>query len=458
MRKTFRWLLIGLGISVVTSVAGWTIWNVVAGVRLRAALKEVVARGLPARIEDIRPGSVPDEENAALLLNQAFLLMAGGKTEPGERTRAITELESISKKNPRDVAPSDATEIRAKLESHEVREILGLLHRAAERPKCDFGLDYARGAELPLPHIMKMRMAIGLLALEGWSSATRGDAGGAMRAIRGGWKIGGFNYSDDLIISWLVAASCDTVTLNWSAATLGRIDVTSVPCAEISRELKARRDAARPAFVRALEMERIAFGTWAFERMLSGHIGPSQVLGPIAGFVQGGSMDMLAGIGRPLLKGDYALFLTTMMKIRETVIKPYSAATVDELDRYVKALPRTALFTKIAVPAYVVCLKRVAEYEVMLDVARVGLMLEEHCATSGAYPKRLADVPGLQGMTRDPFSGGELMYRPDERGCRVWSVGLDGKDDGGKRKGPGAKNYDIVWEVERPNGAPPPSR
>ena len=100
MRKGFRWLLAALGILVLVTLIGWTAWNAMAGARLRAALKEVAARGLPTCIEDIRPDPVPDGENAALLLNRAFLLMARGKTDPGAQLAVLAELGSFWKKDP----------------------------------------------------------------------------------------------------------------------------------------------------------------------------------------------------------------------------------------------------------------------------------------------------------------------------------------------------------------------
>lgn len=54
-------------------------------------------------------------------------------------------------------------------------------------------------------------------------------------------------------------------------------------------------------------------------------------------------------------------------------------------------------------------------------------------AHAGATPDRLSDlVPQyLTAVPRDPFGGGELRYRRDPDAFTVYSVGLDGKDDGG---------------------------
>lgn len=461
MTRGLRWIAVGLGAAIVVVVVGWGVWNAMAGARLRSALEDVRARGLPARIEDILPAGVPDEQNAALLLNRAFLLMAGGKTEPGARLQALTELESFWKKDPREeLLSADAGAIKGKLDAPDIREILELLHRAADRPQCDFGLDYSKGAELALPHVGKMRAAAQLLALDAWSRASGGDAGGAMRSMRCGLRIGGFNFRDGLLISWLVGASCDTVTLNWAGASLGLLDPGAVPPAELESlggELVARRAEVRPAFVRTTDMERLALGAWAFEGLLAGRLQLSRIFAPLEnamsssgpGVLRASAMDSYVWMGRPLLKEDYVAYLGLMMRYREMAAKPCDVAAADEFDRLLRGVPKTAILTRMTVPAYGTCFKRAGEYEVLLDVARVGVALEMHRARAGAYPERLSDVAGIGELARDPFSGEGLMYRQEADGCRVWSVGPDGNDDGGARKGVGAKTYDIVWEVKR---------
>lgn len=50
----------------------------------------------------------------------------------------------------------------------------------------------------------------------------------------------------------------------------------------------------------------------------------------------------------------------------------------------------------------------------------------------GSYPRTLAEA-GVAGLNQDPITGGEFVYRPGEKGFLLYSVGVDGKDDGGKR-------------------------
>lgn len=50
------------------------------------------------------------------------------------------------------------------------------------------------------------------------------------------------------------------------------------------------------------------------------------------------------------------------------------------------------------------------------------------------FPDRLDDlVPGwMASVPLDPYADAPLAYRRDGEACRIWSVGPNGRDDGGK--------------------------
>jgi hypothetical protein len=372
----------------------------------------------------------------------------------------VNELDAFGRKNPRkDLTETDADAIRAKLDSAEIREILGILHRALGRPKCSFGLDYSKGAVLSMPHLMMMQSAARLLALEAWSRAAQRDGAGALDSVRDGFRIGGTCLGDGLLISYLVAMACDGLTLNWAGATLAKVDPASISLAgmdALSGDLSVRRAELRPAFLHTVDAERIAMGSWGFEGLLSGGLDPSLVLA-VANNAGGSGLGMLKAmaarcyvwLGRPILKEDYRIYLELMMEFRRLAAQPCDAAGAEAARRFIEGVPRYAVLTRQTAPAFQMCLPKAGEYEALLDVACAGLAVERHRAKTGAYPGRLADATGGSAPAMDPFSNRELAYKPAEKGCLVYSVGSDGRDNGGRRKGGGAKEYDIVWEVAR---------
>lgn len=50
----------------------------------------------------------------------------------------------------------------------------------------------------------------------------------------------------------------------------------------------------------------------------------------------------------------------------------------------------------------------------------------------GNYPRTLEEA-GVADLNQDPITGGQFMYRTGAKGFLLYSVGVDGKDDGGKR-------------------------
>jgi len=93
--------------------------------------------------------------------------------------------------------------------------------------------------------------------------------------------------------------------------------------------------------------------------------------------------------------------------------------------------------------------KRVIAHERLL---MTELALRSYQSEKSRLPAGLGElVPGyLSNTPQDPFSGRPLIYRLQGKNWLLYSVGLDGRDDGGKPAGPGlsAKGdlfYDSPW-------------
>jgi hypothetical protein len=89
-----------------------------------------------------------------------------------------------------------------------------------------------------------------------------------------------------------------------------------------------------------------------------------------------------------------------------------------------------------------------------IEVAKTALALERYGLAHASLPETLSQlVPDyLAVVPEDPFDGAPLRYKRTDQGFVVYSVGEDGKDDGGKvepqkRQG---ETYDLVFSVERP--------
>lgn len=75
----------------------------------------------------------------------------------------------------------------------------------------------------------------------------------------------------------------------------------------------------------------------------------------------------------------------------------------------------------------------------------------------GRHPKTLAEA-GVADLNKDPFTGGEFVYKTSEKGFLVYSVGEDGRDDGGKRAANDRSPGDIGLIPYVPRPSPPPQQ
>lgn len=105
----------------------------------------------------------------------------------------------------------------------------------------------------------------------------------------------------------------------------------------------------------------------------------------------------------------------------------------------------------MSVPAVRKLTENTARTQTFLTLAQTACALERHWLAHGKYPAGLAElVPAyLDRVPLDLVNGLPLHYRPAENGRFVlYSVGLDGKDDGGKPTGskqPNDPPGDWAW-------------
>jgi putative SOS response-associated peptidase YedK len=71
-------------------------------------------------------------------------------------------------------------------------------------------------------------------------------------------------------------------------------------------------------------------------------------------------------------------------------------------------------------------------FEATRRVVLTTIAVEQYRRQHRNLPPALADLDGPAWMRQDPFSGDVLRYRADDSRFIIYSVGADGRDDGGR--------------------------
>ena len=120
-----------------------------------------------------------------------------------------------------------------------------------------------------------------------------------------------------------------------------------------------------------------------------------------------------------------------------------TAADTEGLDDLMLGDPRGALSERLSQVLLTMFLPSTTAYVDIEDrwttrseLAKLGFALASYRADRGAYPTNLADlVPDyVSELPKDVFSDSELHYRLEGNGYLLYSVGVNGKDDGAKRR------------------------
>jgi len=137
-----------------------------------------------------------------------------------------------------------------------------------------------------------------------------------------------------------------------------------------------------------------------------------------------------------------------MDAIHNIGLLPYWEAAQDLSDMEAE-LPGLCPFAQLNASSLAGTLVSRTGFEARLDLARLGLLVEQYHARHRTYPESLAAIAdGLDGQVPiDPFTGEPLHYRPREDGFALYSVGANRVDDGG-RAGRSYNSGDIVWRRE----------
>lgn len=423
--KKFLWpCVIILGIALLLGgIAGFS--KLIFGNRFDAEVAAMKAKGEPLTIAELLGDPVPDDRNAAVpFMEIDFRLQSANydevmKTLDGFVTPGAQRSEADWK---------TAEEALAK-----VGPLRLLVDKALARPECRFEVDLNDPVSTLFPQFPTLRTMANVNRISALVNAWNGRMDAAADDICTQAQMARILEEEPMLINHLVRMTF----LSQAAKTVSEVaDLGSL------NERQARRVFDELGKMSISESGKRA---WMGERTLALHYSDPKRIGrmltaqstiasvnPAAGDALYGT---LSGVyGQTALKGDLAIYLRYTRTQLDCSGLSYREARSRGALEDPQDFPFYAVFTRMFCP--LTSRLSVRRYQVEADVALAKALLAAMAYRDryGAYPPSLGELESRLGwrLPKDPFSGGNLLYRPMGKGFIVYSVGPDLRDDGGR--------------------------
>ncbi len=289
--------------------------------------------------------------------------------------------------------------------------------------------------EIALPELSSIRSVARLLHYEGLLAASAGEAETATRNAVALVRASAHLQTQPFIISYLVGIAVEALGQD----LLAQIPVLAAEKADYAAILKRLRTANPPIRrpTRQFESERLTFldGVQRYAQDTDGdgkidRIAPAQALGGGKGFALAApqTLEELLADAKPLYDRLVALPSEPPATVRAAGEKIVADARVGGASLQAILLPS---------------LGRAVELHYRAAATRSGtrllLCLHAFKQTNGRWPNDLKEALSGESaaILKDPFSGKDFVYKLVDGQPLLYSVGHDGKDDGGKRAADG---------------------
>ncbi len=410
----------GLGAAAAVFLAALWYMDIAARTELRQLHAEALARLLA-----VQAPRIPDHKNAAHLYTQAFDMMGDYIS-----WRKMTWHRRIEDPVPE----ADTSEIREFL--REQSGTLALLRRASAMPDFFSETNHARGLSMRVPRLMRWINASRILILSGRNRAARGDVGGALEDVAAARRMSGHLASGSAMMSVSTAILIGTSASNAYEQILSFGPVTGRALGGLP--LKVSSNPLRAAHMRAWEAEAASFVLF-----LAGGDSPA-LLYPVARGetpprrIETQLADHMTILWRVFfLRQEIEMYETWMNRTCALSGLPYA----EMLKRAKKSYPDLTrphdwgLLLPITCPSIDSFGMMLVDDRARQGLADLALAAEAYRGDKGRYPATLAELTPtyIDAIPVDPYvpNAERLKMIAVEDGAVLYSVGLNGKDDGG---------------------------
>jgi hypothetical protein len=399
-------------------------------------------------LEEARP-TVPDERNSAPVVLAAHGMMPKGAFE-------VPNIERFDRVPAPDLL-HEATAVLLAKELAPVEPALLLARQLADMPAGRHRLVYDPNPfATHLSEQQKTRVVVHALRYDALRLAQKGDVRQALRSCKAMLHAARSIDDEPLLLSQLIRRAC---VLPAASAIERTLALGVPPLDDLARvqELVAEEE-AHPSLILGLRGERATLHVY-LTGLADGSISPATLH-----VLDGTTADMslrirfMGGTIRNMARRDHPRILQWMNRAIANARLPaheQRAAEQALLDE-IAALPRSMELAAVLLRLRNPVTELFRQKHALLRSLTVLLALERHRQEKGAWPGKLEELAPkhLSAVPLDPYDGKPLRYRRLADGVIVYSIGRDGKDDGGKlnNDSPFDPGFDLgyrLWNVEQ---------
>jgi hypothetical protein len=407
-------LLVALGL-VINGVMAWRMES-----EWQARLAQVRAGGDPASVADLKPEPIPDNQNAAVFLEQVRPRIGQFANEHGRFFNTpIGKAYDETRDRGEPATPEQIAAIRAILDKYS--DVEPLIAAAAKcdqyASRVDYSLDSQQFVEKVLDQINGPGSIRQVARFLNWRAEVLLAEGRRDEAVQRGiqvYRLARLYESEPTLVAFLIAIAVRGVVAEQMYDALAAGPVSPELCAALDRELALQDDPAR--LVHALKSER-AVG---------------------------------AGFTNVLLDQPYPMLAHTF----GWVLKSYQIGVVDHMDECLdlaghpwhevrvkfgpadETPPPTGhgVLADLLTPALRAVFQAHARSLAVSRALRIDIALRQFAEKNGREATGLAELDLPKEMTIDPYSGEPLKLEHMPDGWVIYSVMENGEDDGGDFK------------------------
>lgn len=407
-------------------------------VQVRAELSRIRAAGEPVTPDDLaKMYAVPEGENDT---TQLWLAAIRQLDPTVRRYSGKTPLEGIPFLDSRVAEPPlpgqawpDQNRSTALLKVCD--RCLSQLHEAAEtHGSSAFLSSFDEGQNIILEHAQNLRTASWLLRLEARIRAYEGDFKAAANSIDAIFSASRSLAREPLVVSQLVRMACNATAREEIEQLLSVVEFSDENLGRFQERLRSTNDEEGLYF--ALLGERV-LGIITMRRPITAGLTKTQSL---AYRTLGGDdmLDYLHVLGE-IIDATQSSWPQVLSRVREidhsTHVPKQDNRNLGGESIWSWLRPSVSIWGAAShwgsiVPPF----ERTARALALNRAADAAIGVVRFRRRNGRLPERLEDlVPEfLPGVPVDPFSGDPMLYIQDNDGYAVYSVGINGSDDGGR--------------------------